>query len=541
MSARQKRIRGVRRRRAAEVARSRRRLLAGAGITVGATLAAPAAAQADTFTVNSLADPGDGTCDAVECTLREAVDEAEANFGFDRVLFQSGLSGDINLGIDGEIEFADSVEITGPGAGRVTVNAAPGERIFDIYPQAFPPQVFTKVTIAGLTLSGGDPGGAGGAISAGPVDLTIQDAVISGNTADGPGGGIFGYYTNLNVSSSTIADNDAVYGGGIGALLGTTMTVNNSTISGNYAEDAGGGVLAALGDSLLITNSTISGNTAYDDDGGGLFTAASHTTLSNSTVAGNDGYDGGGVSSESFLGFVPTKLTARSTTIAGNTAYDDGGGIDLDGGPHALLLNSIVATNSAGEDGPNIDNQPPNGAVEAGFTLIDDPTDATIDETTPGSNILGQNPQLGPLAGNGGPTETMALSTTSPALDAGDSFGANHDQRAQTRPVELPGIPNSPAAGADGSDIGAFELQSLGGGGGGGADSGGALGAVASSKLNDCIRKAKKKFFKAKRTIATKTNGIADPQLRQTKVANKMRKAKKKRRVRNKWCRRNFS
>ena len=37
--------------------------------------------------------------------------------------------------------------------------------------------------------------------------------------------------------------------------------------------------------------------------------------------------------------------------------------------------------------------------------------------------------------------------------------GLPTDQRGLQRPIEFPQIPNSPAAGGDGSDIGAFELQ----------------------------------------------------------------------------------
>lgn len=111
---------------------------------------------------------------------------------------------------------------------------------------------------------------------------------------------------------------------------------------------------------------------------------------------------------------------------------------------------------AAPDTGPNID-----GTVDAGFSLIDNTAGATINATTPGSNVTGLNPQLGPLADNGGPTATMALTETSPALDAGDGTGAKHDQRGDRRPIELPGIANSSAPGADGSDIGAFELQGI--------------------------------------------------------------------------------
>jgi len=44
-------------------------------------------------------------------------------------------------------------------------------------------------------------------------------------------------------------------------------------------------------------------------------------------------------------------------------------------------------------------------------------------------------------------------------VDQGRSFGLATDQRGLTRPVDLPSAPNSSVAGADGTDIGAAELQ----------------------------------------------------------------------------------
>ena len=72
--------------------------------------------------------------------------------------------------------------------------------------------------------------------------------------------------------------------------------------------------------------------------------------------------------------------------------------------------------------------------------------------------IIGVDPQLGPLADNGGPTQTMRPASTSPAIDRGVGAGASTDQRGQPRVFDVPSLSN--AAGGDGADIGAFELQS---------------------------------------------------------------------------------
>src|SRR5207244_7296305 len=49
--------------------------------------AAPSAMAGQTFTVNSTADPGNGVCDAAECTLREAIAAANAAAGSDTITF----------------------------------------------------------------------------------------------------------------------------------------------------------------------------------------------------------------------------------------------------------------------------------------------------------------------------------------------------------------------------------------------------------------------------------------------------------------------
>ena len=61
------------------------------------------------------------------------------------------------------------------------------------------------------------------------------------------------------------------------------------------------------------------------------------------------------------------------------------------------------------------------------------------------------------LANNGGPTKTIKLLPSSPAIDKGNSFGVTTDQRGKARPYDNPAIAN--ASGGDGSDIGAYEAQ----------------------------------------------------------------------------------
>jgi uncharacterized repeat protein (TIGR01451 family) len=88
-------------------------------------------------------------------------------------------------------------------------------------------------------------------------------------------------------------------------------------------------------------------------------------------------------------------------------------------------------------------------SVETGdFNLIEAHSDFD------GGIAVTDDPVLGPLAMNGGPTATHALGAGSPALDAGIGTGLTTDQRGVTRPIDLPDIAN----GNDGSDIGSFEF-----------------------------------------------------------------------------------
>jgi Ca2+-binding RTX toxin-like protein len=194
-------------------------------------------------------------------------------------------------------------------------------------------------------------------------------------------------------------------------------------VSGNKADRGGG--LFLISTPMTLETSTLSGNASTADEGGGAYFFASNTN--------------------------PGELRVRNSTISSNSSPMTGGGIYLRGaGASSNLSNAIVANNTA-PTGPDLD-----GTFGAAFSLVEATTGATVNTTVPGSNITGQDPKLGPLADNGGPTDTHALLPGSPALDKG-STPASADQRGAPRPFNLRGVPNSAAAGADGADMGAYE------------------------------------------------------------------------------------
>lgn len=63
------------------------------------------------------------------------------------------------------------------------------------------------------------------------------------------------------------------------------------------------------------------------------------------------------------------------------------------------------------------------------------------------------------MQNNGGATPTHALGVGSIAIDKGKSLTLTTDQRGETRPCDDAGIAN--AAGGDGADVGAFEVQGV--------------------------------------------------------------------------------
>ena len=241
------------------------------------------------------------------------------------------------------------------------------------------------------------------------------------------------------------------------------LTLRYSTVAGNYVNSPigfGGGICAEAG--ARIEHSTISGNTAtrgnaaiHNIQGGGLIVGGGNFILTESTVSGNSSSDtGGGVVTES-----PSYI--RGTTIAFNHAgfrYDDllglsAAGLALRGDTNTIdvLLNTIVAYNTVGspatEDDLSEDYDISGHITPLGANdIVLASQQPTV--TLPPGSIAGQCPLLGPLRNNGGPTDTHALLSTSPAIDAGASSAATTDQRLLPR-ASPPGFP----------DIGAYEVQ----------------------------------------------------------------------------------
>ena len=134
-----------------------------------------------------------------------------------------------------------------------------GHRIFNINSSNA-----IDVTISGLTLTGGDELGDGGAITTNR-NLTLDQVAITGNAATGEGGGVrVTEFAQLTVTNSTLDGNQATVGGAISADV---LSVVSSTISNNTASNLGGGVFTFTQDATF-DQVTVTGNHAGTSGGG---------------------------------------------------------------------------------------------------------------------------------------------------------------------------------------------------------------------------------------------------------------------------------
>lgn len=402
------------------------------------------------FNVTSLADAGAGS-------LRQAITSANGAAGADTIQFQ-GVAGTITL-TTGELAITDDVSIVGPG--NVTVNGNATGRVFNVNPGA----ATDRVSISGLTITNGSAVSGGGIlVTSGIFNLT--NAIVTGNTATGLfGGGVYSTSTgSTNISQSVISNNQAGGAGGGGLAIFGSFTITDSTVSGNTTGQNGGGIDGRIntGQTGVVRNSTFSGNTSngpgITNGGGGLSLSSSGGTftLENTTISGNFAADdGAGIvfNLNSATAFASIQTSTIVNNEAGTDATGIGGGISVVGNATATLTiaNTVIAAN-IDQSGAN-DLSRTTGTVNASFSLFQTaPTAGTINGTS--SNVItGVNPQLGPLADNGGPTFTHLPLAGSPLIDAGDPNFApppSTDQRGDPRVVQ------------GRLDIGAVEVQAAG-------------------------------------------------------------------------------
>ncbi len=365
-----------------------------------ALLLGPGSAEAADFNVNSLNDaPDDGCTTAADgCTLRDAITDAEGNGQPDQITFS--VTGSILLNSSLPI-ITKATTITGPApdASALAIRGNAMGSSATILPVIADDGVtvrIERIEIADARATGF----AGGGISKSGAGSLVLDSVVLFDSDSAEGGAVYNGEGDVSIRNSLLQSNrSGDFGGAIVSAAATTEVIN-STLTGNSAKQFGGAIAAVTGSGLAVRSSTITGNTANSDDntsgdGGGIYVNAALVAVENTILAGN---------------MVGAGALANNGQCSGN------------------FLTSPYNLRSAEDAGCN------------GFTGA--------------GNLVDPDPGLGTLSSNGGPTQTIALLASSPAIDAG-----NPDPLAAERcpTTDQRGLPRFGGAGR--CDIGAFEVQ----------------------------------------------------------------------------------
>ncbi len=320
------------------------------------------------------------------------------------------------------------------------------------------------LTVSGCTISGNDAGGIINRYNplAGPVNppgpVTLDDCIISANAGNGiqnqegtltvgVDSAVSGNKYNgiANMGGTLILSEAVISGNGQSGIINAPFIetlnhypavayISNCTVSGNR----GGGIISF--DTLTIAGSTISGNDAGEGYGGGIACIGS-ADISNCTISDNGAKYGGGIDNSGAMtlsdctiadngtsgegGGIEDRNGGRATliacTVSGNAATF-GGGIAIEADSSVLLRDTIVAGNTTGGQqqltaSDIYGNADPNSA----YNLIGAGGAGSLTNGDDGNHVgvTADDLHLGPLASNGGPTQTMALLGGCPAINAG--------------------------------------------------------------------------------------------------------------------------
>ena len=432
----------------------------------------PAASFAQ-VTVNSLLDPGDGTCDVAECTLREAIDSAAPGSTID---FQPGLTGTITL--LSRIFIQKELNIMGPGVQPgddiITITEdmgdgmSPNSHLFFIEEGATGDFVISGLRLADITLPMGEGAIFYGnfMIPAAPTSLTIEECLFENITSSfGPAMFI------LSVGDLT------------GGTFPSRIFIRNTTFYNNTSLAADGVISAGAAIAEIeISNSTFESNTSSCDDIDCLSTGAiniqapvtglkvyNSTFDSNMSVCNADGCSARVGAISLIVLDAPGSLLSdiRFNTFRNNSVSCTGVGCTTGANdiimfaPDSAISPDIIPTLSSNIFQSSSTSRNCCTYTNTTKTCRDDlqqinslgyniSDDATCASGGPGDKPF-TNALLDPaglMLDNGGLTETIALLPGSPAMDMADPFATiMTDQRGVARPFN------------GRHDIGAFESQ----------------------------------------------------------------------------------
>jgi len=416
------------------------------------------AAHAATITVTSAVD---ALTSATGCTLRGAVGaiNSAANLngctgtalGYgdqDTIEFAAALDGQtIIVANGGQIEIAKTLIIDGLAntPGGIILNAAPSGGGVAAANRILYVSGSSALTVRGLTFQNGNAGlNSGGAIYAANANhtLTVEQCAFDNNQAR-YGGAIYAY-SYATVSASTFTNNEATTNSGGAIFANDDAAVSASTFTDNSASNSGGAIYAVY--DVTVSASTFTNNEATTNSGGAIY--------------------------------ADENLWARHLTLANNTAGTLGASIYVRGYGSGYTLdisNSIIV----GESNANAHCAVNNATITGGTNLEWTETSPGTLQTSCGTAASVSVPTslteifvtTTPVA-NGGPTDTLALATNSPAIGVADKTPSGTSQMLDIDFTTTPPTATWTDATVDqrgsarkavaaGRDIGAFETNSL--------------------------------------------------------------------------------
>jgi predicted outer membrane repeat protein len=343
----------------------------------------PASAGPSMVTVDTTVDSFDGTCADDDCSLRDALASVPdgGTVGVPSGVYTLALTGSGGVE-EGDLDLSRSVSIVRDGDSGVFVDATTlGDRVVQVDGGA-------DVVLEGLTLLGGRGYFRGGGVRVVSGSLHLDGVTITGGVAGEGGGGLSVSRDGHAVVARSLFLENRSRGTGGGIEVAGTLTLRDSAVVGNRARIGGG--IDARDAVVRMTNVTVATNRSRSQ-GGGL-RASGDVVLSHVTIARNRAEHAGGVAAKA--GVVTFGRSIVADNVAGTAPSCDAMGI------------SIGANVEGASDGCGFDR---------------------------GSDVVRVDPGLGPLLPNGGPTPTMALSASSPAVGIGATGCAVRDQRGAPR------------------------------------------------------------------------------------------------------------
>lgn len=207
-------------------------------------------------------------------------------------------------------------------------------------------------------------------------------------------------------------------------MQGTFTLRNLSITGGSFSNSVGGAILS--NSTLVLEKVVLYGNAG---DAGSVAHSNANLVLINSTVSGNTSLQ---ASTSSWTAVSGDTVTVINSTIA----YNPFGGVGSGSTSGLVILRNSILSNNGGENC---------SGVAAATAITREGANISDDDTCGGpAQIMIGDPEIGPLANNGGPTMTHALLASSPAINAGTSCSVTVDQRYAPRDTQC--------------DIGAFEF-----------------------------------------------------------------------------------